>query len=669
MSTNLFGLQIFADHSLAVAESMANTLFRTAYSTFVKETEDFTTGLTTPEGLTYMSPNSFGSNWFMGLDYGGAIRMIETYAEGDIAITNDPYSGSVSTHSPDMHMWKPVFHEGKIVTYVVCHIHNTDNGGAVPASVSRNLTEIYQEGIRIRPVKLFDKGVLNQMLVDMFMANVRTPEQNWGDMKAMIAAVNTGEARVKEMIARFGIKAFKEGTSGLLDYSEHQTRALIREIPDGEYFFSEYMDEDGPDALPCRLALNMIVKGDHIGLDFTGSDPQVHSALNVPTGGNPRHTLLLVGIYFAFRTLKPELMLNSGLTRAFTAILPEGSILNPVFPAAVGLRTLTSLRLQDLLFGCLAQALPGKLPAAPSGSVSIVSLKTQARDGHGIAMAVLEPVMGGGGAWSQSDGQNGSGGNMGFLKNSPVEINEVEVPVLIHRYALVPDSGGPGKHRGGLGVVLDFEIVNPNSVVTVRNRDRTRFQAWGLAGGQAGRTSNFVVNAGKDAEVVLGNRDLYNCQPRDRILVVSSGAGGYGPAVDRDSALVAADVRAGFVTAESAAKDYGVALNADGTVDSAKTLDLRAEMPWSETMFDLGPERNAWEKIWPKERLNLMMAEIFRYPVEWRAFLKKGVLTGDDGSSVVDQVRRLAGTENLIGGADGSRSACPEDLSEEEFHK
>lgn len=649
MTTDRIGLQIFADHSLAVAEAMANTLYRTAYSTFVKETEDFTTGLTTPEGLTYMSPNSFGSNWFAGLDYGGAIRLLDGYEEGDIALTNDPYSGFVCTHTPDLHLWKPVFHDGRIVSYAVCHVHNTDMGGAVPASLSRSLTEVYQEGIRFKPTRLFRKGQLDRGVVDVFTTNVRTPDQNWGDLKAMIAAVNTGEAKLKAMIDRFGIDAFEKGMNGLLDYSEQQARALIREIPNGSYFFAEYMDEDGPDGQPCRLACNMVVNDDDIVLDFSGSDPQTQSALNVPTGGNPRHTLLLVGIYFAFRTLKPDLLINTGLTRAFHSVIPEGSILNPVFPAAVGLRTLTTLRLQDVLFGCLVQALPNRLPAAPSGSVSIVNLKTQARDSSGIRMAVLEPVMGGGGAWGESDGQNGSGGNMGFLKNSPTEINEVEIPVLINRYHLTPDSGGAGKHRGGLGVELEFETITPNALVTVRNRDRTRFLAWGSMGGRAGGNSDFVVNAGLPNEIALGNRDVHACHPRDRIMVRSSGAGGYGAPHERPSERVAADVRAGFVTVAGAERDYGVVLSADGTVDVAATEKLRAVMAGSagDKAFDYGAERDAFEAAWPAERYDAMMAEISRYPVEWRFFLKRKLFAANDPGDIVAQIRAIAAQERM----------------------
>src|SRR5688572_647714 len=198
MALDKVTLQILANHCSAAAESMANTLLRTAHSTFVKETEDFTTGLATPDGKTFASPYELGATWFVGLDYGRAIRLIDKYEEGDIAITNDPYSGFVCTHSPDTHLWKPVFHNGEIVCFSITHVHNTDVGGAVPASLSRSLTEVHQEGVRLPPVKPYKKGELNREVRDIMLTNVRMPEQNWGDMKAQIAALNTGERKVHE---------------------------------------------------------------------------------------------------------------------------------------------------------------------------------------------------------------------------------------------------------------------------------------------------------------------------------------------------------------------------------------------------------------------------------------------------------------------------------------
>ncbi|MDP6709363.1 MAG: hydantoinase B/oxoprolinase family protein, partial [Alphaproteobacteria bacterium] len=326
MAIDKVTLEILANHCRAAAESMAYTLYRTAHSTFVKETEDFTTALTTPDGFTFATPTELGATWFVGLNYGNVIEAIESYEDGDICMTNDPYSGFVCTHPPDLHLWKPVFHEGEIVCFAVGHIHNTDVGGAVPASLSRTLTEVHQEGIRIPPMKLYSRGELNQQVVDIMATNVRVPDQNWGDLKAQIAAMHTGERKVREMIVKFGRETFARGIYELMDYAEEQTRALVRSLPDGEYFFSDYIDEDSVGGHPCRIALNVTIDGDAITFDFTGSDPQLESSINMPTGGDPRHILMMVGLVYVLYSLEPTILLNSGVTRVCRCILPEGTI-------------------------------------------------------------------------------------------------------------------------------------------------------------------------------------------------------------------------------------------------------------------------------------------------------------------------------------------------------
>ena len=218
-------------------------------------------------------------------------------------ITNDPYSGFVCTHPPDMHIWKPIFHQNEIVAFSVGHIHNTDVGGAVPASLSRSLSEVHQEGIRIPPTKIVTEEGINQKTLDIFLKNVRAPEQNWGDLKAQIAACNTGERKVQEMIKRFGIETFRKGIPELLNYAEDQARAIVKGLPNGKYEFWEYIDEDAVNGWPCRIKLTLIIEDETLTLDFTGSDPQLESSMNIPTGGDPRHVLVLVGVVYVLYSL------------------------------------------------------------------------------------------------------------------------------------------------------------------------------------------------------------------------------------------------------------------------------------------------------------------------------------------------------------------------------
>lgn len=623
MAIDKVTLQVLANHCRAAAENMAYTLYRTAHSTFVKETEDFTVALTDAGGKTVAVPMDLGATWYPGLDYGRAIAMIEDYEPGDIGFTNDPYSGFLATHAPDLHLWKPIFHDGELVCFAVGHIHNTDMGGAVPASLSRTLTEIHQEGIRFKPAKLYRRGVLNEELLGVMLTNVRKPEQNLGDLKAFVGAMNTGERKVREMIAKFGADGLRQGLADLQDYAEHQARDILRSIPDGEYFFSDYADEDAAGGNPCRLALTLTIRGDEAILDFTGCDPQLTSSLNVPTGGHPRHTLMLVGIYYILYSLDPNILLNFGLTRPFTCILPEGTVVNPSFPAAVGMRSLTCGRLRSLIFGAFSLAIPERMPAAPAGSSSIVNVMAHDEQTGEAIIAAINPVVGGAGGMPDGDGTNGSGADAAYLKNTPIEINEAEVPVRIRRYGLAPDSGGAGRWRGGLATLLEFQVFSPNTRITVRNRDRCRFRPWGILGGKAGKPSDMILNPEGANRRVLGNTDTFSAGPGDVIRIFSPGGGGRGDPLEREPERVLQDVVRGYVSAAGAEAEYGVVVR-DGFLDEAATERLRRERlnGASNQHFHFGPEREAFERIWTRAAYDEMTAILAGLPVHWRYFIK-----------------------------------------------
>ena len=625
-------LEILKNHTRAAAESMAFTLYRTAHSTFVKETEDFTTGLTTPEGETFATPTELGATWFVGLNYGRAIRMIDDYKPGDICMTNDPYSGFVCTHPPDMHIWKPIFYGDEIVAFSVGHIHNTDVGGAVPASLSRSLSEVHQEGIRIPPTKILREGELNQKMLDVFLANVRAPEQNWGDLKAQIAACNTGERKVSEMIERFGIDTFREGVGDLLDYAEKQARAIIRGLPNGRYDFRDYIDEDAVNGWPCRLKLSLIIDDDELVLDFTGSDPQLESSMNMPTGGDPRHVLMLVGVVYVLYSLDPRLYLNSGIARACRCILPSGTIVNPVFPAAVGMRTLSCNRLHGLTFGAFAKAAPERLMGAPASGGPIMNVNTtETRSGRRI-MAAIDPMTGGSGGSAEGDGHDGSGANQGFLKNTPVEVNEVEAGIRVHRYGLMTNSAGPGKHRGGLGTELVFEALAPNTRVTARNRDRTVFSGWGIAGGKAGGLSRFIRNPGRDDAFDLRNTDIVTIDPGDIIHVTCGGAGGWGDPLQRDPEAVLRDVLCGWVSWDHAQQEYGVIIS-DRKLDEEATEACRKARSndggngKEASFYHVGKAQQAFETVWTEANYDALTEELMKLPVTWRFYAKHRVFS------------------------------------------
>ncbi|HEY8612259.1 MAG TPA: hydantoinase B/oxoprolinase family protein [Roseomonas sp.] len=654
MSIDRRSLQILANHCGAAADAMAFTLMRTAHSAFVKETEDFSCTLVTPEGMAFASPRQFGAPWYSGIDYGPVLEMIDSYEEGDICITNDPYSGNVATHTPDIHIWKPVFHGGEIVCFVVGHIHNTDVGGAVPASLSRSLTEIEQEGIRVPPLKLVSGGRMNEDVRRIMQLNVRAPGQNWGDLKAQIASVNIGERKIHEIIARFGAETFRHGIQEMLSYAEEQARAVIRGIPKGEYFFADFADEDGEGGVPCRVALTLRVQDETVELDYTGSDPQVASSLNMPTGGRERHPLGLVGLTYVLYTLNNDLLLNAGTLRAARAIMPEGTVVNAVAPAAVGMRSLTCMLTQIVTFGAFSLALPDRMPATSPGGNSIMNVRTAGWDGLPV-MASIGPVGGGGGGTPVSDGPNGAGGAQAFLKNTPIEISEAEVPILFRRYGLWPDSAGPGRHRGGLSAVMEFQVFSPDTVVTARNRNRSVFSSWGVLGGRAGSVSSFLRNPGTPYELSLGNTDILRCEPGDIVRVVGAGAGGYGDPFARDPALVATDVRCGFVSLKLARNAYGVVVR-DGRVDEAATAVLRVGAgPLTQAAhFDFGEARRSFEALWSEARYQELTQFLTAQPVRWRHHLKRrffaAVAAGEWAElGMLEQMKQIA--SNLAGSA------------------
>jgi len=616
-------LQILANYCVAAAESMAHTLVRTAHSTFVKETEDFSCALLTPEGLAFASPKTLGATWYIGLDYGPVLGMIEDYRPGDVAMTNDAYSGNVATHSPDMVMWKPVFWQDRLVCFVGGHIHNTDVGGAVPASLSRTLTEIHQEGIRIPPTKIVREGVLDEALLNLIKINVRAPEQNTGDLHAQLAMLANGEKRVHEMIAHFGVDNFQQGMYALLDYAAQQAERILESVPDGDYFFAEYADEDSVNGKPMRVAMTLKIRGGRAILDYTGSDPQLLSSLNMPTGGMTRHALALVGYHYVLYTLNPDILLNAGLDRVVECVLPEGSVMNAVYPAAVGMRSLTCKLTHVLTFGAFSQAVPDRLPACAACGLAILNVKTTNASGRSV-IASIGPVGGGAGGMPFGDGEEGSGANVAFLRNTPVEINEAEVPIRITRYCLVPDSGGAGKYRGGLGLMMEFQVFAPDTTVTARNRDRTHFASWGVLGGKAGSNAIFVKNPESAAAEMLGNSDVIRCQAGDVIRLTGAGGGGYGAPLDRDIQHVLRDVKSGYVSAACAEQDYGVVIR-NGELDSAATQQKREMMATATQRvahFDYGPWRTRFEQSWTPERYLALTDILSRVPVIWRFHIK-----------------------------------------------
>ena len=349
-------LEILRHKATAAAEEMALTLMRTARTIYIKDVADFGTAIADPNGKFFAYPESIGVSSFVDLDCALTIAAAGPLAEGDVIITNEPYaSGGLATHLPDLQLIRPYFHDGRIVAYGWNFAHTSDIGGGVPSSISPRFTELYQEGMQIPPMKLVERGVLNQSFLTLYLANCRTPEENLGDLKAMLASLETGAQRTADIIAAHGVEVLLDAQRDLAEYAAEKARAVLRRIPDGRYEFWDYLDDDFTSRLPVRIRCALTVADGKIDLDFAGTDPQVAAAYNVPTSGK-RHPWLTQRLMHLIASTDKTAPLNHGLYAHFTARAPKGTIVNPEYPAAVGIRHAAVLRIMDVLAGTLARA-------------------------------------------------------------------------------------------------------------------------------------------------------------------------------------------------------------------------------------------------------------------------------------------------------------------------
>ena len=479
-------VEVLRNHYQAIVEDMARIMERTAYTTFVKETADFSTGLVAPGGEYVAYPWKLGASSYLGLNMKHAFDYFDRYEPGDIIIANDAYlTGPLCTHLPDVHILRPIFHGDRVIAWGYAFVHASDIGGTVPASVWPRATEIFQEGLRLRPTKLYRAGVLSEDVRNILLDNCRIPDMVWGDINAMCAAVNSCDRRVQEMATKFGVETVTAGMDAVLDYAEQRARAAIAQIPDGTYRFSDYMEDDLQSEVPIRIKVALTVAGDSLHLDFTGTDPQVASALNIATHG-VTHPFICQAILAYIVTMDPQIPKASSILRPVRVTAPPGTIVHSLFPAPIGVRYATVIRVFDAILGALAQALPGQVPAAPAGATSPVVASVLDPFTGQRQVQVVEPMIGGGGGRPNMDGVDGADSTSGYLRNTPVESVEAEVPIVLRRYHLIPGTGGPGRNRGGLALRLDFEFSHPHSIVTARGMERFKLAPWGLHGGRCG---------------------------------------------------------------------------------------------------------------------------------------------------------------------------------------
>jgi N-methylhydantoinase B/oxoprolinase/acetone carboxylase alpha subunit len=545
-------IEVVAGALEATTAEMCASLIRCAYSPNIKERADCSTALCDLKGrtlsITAHAPAHLGST----IKIAPAILErfpIDQLAPGDVFFANDPYIVGV-THLNDCTAAAPVFIDGKPVAFTIAVAHHSDVGGRVPGSEFGDSTSIFQEGIRLPPVRLVERGVRRNDLWELFLRNSRTPHFSAGDLLAQLAALERGRARLEELYGKYGLEATQAAIGQVLDATELRLRARVREVlRRGTFAAEDWLDDDGISDTPVRLAASVTVDDAGVLFDFSDCPAQLGSGKNVPL----THTLATL-VYCLKAVVDPSLPNNEGAFRVIRIAASEGSIVNPRAPAAVSSRNLTSIVLADVLFGALGQAAPSRA-ISPSGAFqgTILAGGDAQRNRYFVN---YENFAGGQGALPARDGDDAMHVSMTNTSNLPIEAMEMEFPLRVERYELVPDSGGAGRHRGGLGVCRDIRVLGDGVVLATRSA-RQRFAAKGLDGGAGGGVGSFVINPGSPSEKRLpGTGSEIPLRDGTLLRIVTSGGGGYGDPRDREDAEIAADTTAGKVSSKSAKEIY-----------------------------------------------------------------------------------------------------------------
>lgn len=624
MTLGAVELEIVSRKLSAVTDEMYFAIQRASRSAYVKEAADFATAILDTEGNVFAYPPAASFAFLVDCNFRTTIEAVPDVEPGDVIITNDPYrSAGLATHLPDINLLRPLFHEGKLIAYAWSFVHCADIGGAVPSSMSPALTEIFQEGLRIPPMKLFKAGVQNDDLIEMIKVNSRVPEIAIADLRAMAGALALGEVRLVEIINQLGTDSFERSVRDIQDYAEVRARAILRRIPDGDYEFWDYMDDDMISRVPVRVRVRMSVRDGHVGLDLTGTDPQVRTSYNVPSAGRRMYwlTFRLTGFITA---QDPEIPKNAGIYRNISVINPPGTVLNAEFPDAVNLRASAPYRLFDSIGGALIKAVPEMMSAATGGTMVPFAFAETLSDGS-RKVEVVQPMRCGMGAMRGRDGVDARDNSLNNMRNHPVETVEGQSALVIIEYDIRPDSGGPGRWRGGVGQMITIRSATDSGVVVARGMERLRFPPFGIFGGQPGETLSAIVNRGRPDERKVAKIHELHLDHGETLTLLMPGGGGYGDPFDRDPEAVLSDVLDGFVTAERARHDYGVVI-VDESIDMAATKALRAESERPVmTTFTVGRFRELWEAIFDDEIMCEMNRRLFMLRKSSRQHIRRKV--------------------------------------------
>ena len=537
-------LEIIANGLRSIADECFAALMRSAYSTNIKERRDHSIAIVDKQGRLVVQaaltlPIHIAS-------MGGLMKCVlekfgDDIEEGDIFIANDPHTAG-GTHLPDINYAMPVFEEGELVAFICNIAHHADVGGMVPGSMAGGMSEIYQEGLRIPVMKLFRRGELQTDLMDLLLLNVRAPEERRGDHNAQIASCKLGARRFREVLEVHGMANVLTAFDEIINRTAQRMRAAFREIPDGTYHFEDFMDGDGISTFDIPIRLKLTVKGDTVHCDFAGTSEQV--AGNINTTMNAIQASVC---YALVAVLDSDVPSNQGVLDVVEIEASPGTLLNSVFPAPVAARAHSCQRTIDVVLGALAQALPDRVIAAANGA-NTTAVFSGVDPRTNKPYVYLETLGGGMGARPNKDGKDGVQVHITNTSNLPVESIEQEYPLRVEEYSLVQDSGGAGRFRGGMGL---RRVVTPVNHACVFNGagERFRYQPWGLFGGKAGGSGQFLIRDGDGDRRLDDKPDKVPIDVDDRIVIETPGAGGYGTPDERSAEAVEHDLRSGKFSA------------------------------------------------------------------------------------------------------------------------
>lgn len=537
----------------SIADECFLTIMRSAFSTNVKERHDHSTAIADAQGRLIVQaeqalPIHLAS--MAGLMTHILAIFGDTIRPGDMFIGNDPHVAG-GTHLPDINLATPVFDGDRLVGFVANIIHHADVGGAAVGSMSGGLDEIYKEGLRIPLVRLYREGKLVTDIQRLLMLNMRLPEERQGDLNAQIAAARLGRRRLEEVIARVGTDRLLRTFDEIVSRTRRRMQAAIATMPDGEYAFADVMDDDGTGTEDIRIAVTIRKAGERIAFDFAGSDPQM------PGNFNLTYNATQSAVCYALKALlDPDVPNNHGIFEAIEITAPEGSVVNCVAPAAVAMRANTCQRVVDVVIGALAEALPDRVIGAANGAnTSAVFAGIDPRSGR--QYVYLETLGGGMGGRMAKDGKDGVQVHITNTSNLPVEAIEQEYPLRVEGYELIADSGGAGRHRGGMGI---RRILRPVGHACEFNGvgERFRHRPWGIFGGEPGEVGAFRIetDAG-EVRQLASKASRVTLRPDERVVLDTPGAGGYGPPAERTDAAIREDLDSGKFTPPFMARHYG----------------------------------------------------------------------------------------------------------------